>query len=373
MLRAGNKTFYGQKYRAIIYFYMIKNRNIILEENPKIIRLNILKNSRMEMKKNLSASLINLGNGVGLIEFHSIIQPQMHPIDGDITGMIFEGIDYLQQRGFAALILGHQGQHFTVGANLALIQKCCEEQNWKFLEKLTKTFQDVNQKIRFSSLPVIAAPFNMCLGGGFEIIGACDRRVASAELYCGLVEFGIGLIPGGGGNLRLLLNNRKAMMKFKPGPFPVVKKTFETIGFAKVSTSAKEAQFLGYLTQEDKIVINPDHLLHEAKQEALSISKNYQPPTMANDIFLPGEGGRLAIQSNLDDLVKAGKISKHDALIGKKLAFVLTGGEKGHLFQAVDEQYLLDIEREAFISLCGESLTQQRIMHMLKTGKPLRN
>jgi len=188
-----------------------------------------------------------------------------------------------------------------------------------------------------------------------------------------LVEVGIGLIPGAGGNLRLLLNNMKTMAKSRPGPFPVVQKTFETIGFAKVSSSAKEAFFLGYLTRDDKIVINPDHLIYEAKQEALRLAKDYQPPEMEKEIYLPGEGGRLAIEATLENFLKAGKISQHDALIGRKLAYVLTGGDKGSPFQPVDEQYLLDIEREAFVSLCAEPLTQQRIAHMLKTGKPLRN
>ena len=213
----------------------------------------------------------------------------------------------------------------------------------------------------------------MCLGGGFEISGACDRRVASAELYCGLVEVGIGLIPGGGGNLRLLLNNKNTMINNRPGPFPLVQKTFETIAYAKVSTSAKEAVYLGYLTKEDKIIINPDHILYEAKQEALKLAKNYQPPEMDKEIFLPGEEGRLPIEMTLEGYAKAGNISQHDVLIGKKLAYVLTGGENASIFSSVDEQYLLDIEREAFLSLCAESLSQARMQHMLKTGKPLRN
>jgi len=199
--------------------------------------------------------------------------------------MISEAIDYLPEAGFQALVIGHQGQHFSAGANLALIQKYCEEKNWEMLERLSKTFQDATQKIRFSPIPVVAAPFNVCLGGGYEIIGACHRRIVSAELYCGLVEVGIGLIPGAGGNLRLLLNNMKTMAKSRPGPFPVVQKTFETIGFAKVSSSAKEAFFLGYLTRDDKIVINPDHLIYEAKQEALRLAKDYQPPEMEKEIY----------------------------------------------------------------------------------------
>jgi 3-hydroxyacyl-CoA dehydrogenase len=287
--------------------------------------------------------------------------------------MIDDALDSLPRLGFRALVIGHQAQHFSVGANLSLILKYAEEKNWQKLDLLSKTFQDMTQKIRFSPLPVIAAPFNLCLGGGFELIAACAKRVASAELYCGLVEAGIGLIPGASGNLRLLLNIRKAMSRARPGPFPVVQKTFENIGFAKVSTSAKEAVFLGYLDKEDVIVINPRHLIYHAKTEALKLVESYQPPAYEKEILLPGQEGRLAIEMIVDGFVKNGTISKHDALIGNKLAYVLTGGEKAGPFRPVDEQYLLDLERDTFISLCAEPLSQQRMAHMLKTGKPLRN
>lgn len=373
MYDSGKRSFYSQAKGQITYFELPSKKYHPIKENPKILRLNVLKNSGKELKKNWNASLIDMGDNIALVEFHSILQPQMNPLDVAVTDMISESIDYLPTVGFKALVLGHQGQHFSVGANIALILKYVEEKNWEKLEKLSKTFQEITQKIRYAPFPIIAAPFNMCLGGGYEIIAACDRRVASAELYCGLVEAGIGLIPGAGGNLRLLMSNMKSMEKRRSGPFPVVQKTFETIGFAKVSTSAKEAVFLGYLTKEDKIIVNPDHLLYEAKQEALKLSESYQPPDVYNEIYLPGEGGRLAIQMTIDGFVRAGTISKHDGLIGSKLAYVLTGGDKASPLKPVDEQYLLDIERQTFLSLCAEPLTQQRLAHMLKTGKPLRN
>jgi 3-hydroxyacyl-CoA dehydrogenase len=200
-----------------------------------------------------------------------------------------------------------------------------------------------------------------------------DKIVASAELYCGSVEVGVGLIPGAGANLRLLLNWMKALEKKRPGPFPPVQQAFETIAFAKVSTSAHEAIKLGYLTKQDCIVVNPEHLLYEAKQTVLELARDYTSPPYREDIYLPGTGGRLAIENTMDGIVKAGKISEHDRLIGKKLAYVLTGGDKASPTRPVDEQYILDLEREAFVSLCGEKLTQDRMAHMLKTGKPLRN
>jgi 3-hydroxyacyl-CoA dehydrogenase len=373
MANAGQNSFYNIEKGENSFFDIPSKKFKVLKGNPKLVRLNILKANGKELRKNWNASLIDLGDGIALVEFHSILQPNFNPIDGATLDMISDGIEYVKSNGFKALIIGHQGQHFSVGINLALVLKHAEERNWNKLEQLVATFQNINQKIRFSDIPVVAAPFNMCLGGGFELIGACDARVASAELYCGLVEVGVGLIPGGGGNLRLLLNNVKAMAPGRPGPFPVVQKTFETIGFAKVSTSAKEAVFLGYLTKADKIVINPDHLIYEAKQEALKITEDYRPPQMEKEIILPGSDGRLAIEVTLESFVKAGTISQHDALIGQKLAHVLTGGEKASPFKPIDEQYLLDIEREAFVTLCAETLSQKRMTHMLKTGKPLRN
>ena len=373
MFNSGKRSFYHQPNGKLQYYDVPAQKYLDIKENKKIIHLNSLKSSGKELLKNWNASLIDLDDGIGLIEFHSIVQPQYNPLDMAMADMISDAIDYVPKSGLKGLVIGHQGQQFSVGANIALILKYVEEKDWKKLEQLSKNFQDMTQKIRYAPFPIVAAPFGMCLGGGFEMIAACDRRVASAELYCGLVEAGVGIIPGAGGNLRLLMNNMKAMELGRPGPFPPVQKTFETIGFAKVSTSAKEAVFLGYLTKEDKIVINPDHLIYEAKQEALRLVKGYQPPEPYKEIYLPGEGGRLAIEGTIEGFTKAGTISQHDALIGKKLAFVLTGGDKASPLKPVDEQYMLDIERQIFLSLCGEPLTQQRLEHMMKTGKPLRN
>ncbi len=370
---SGHRSFYNRNKLPIHVYNVPGKKYKPIRENPKIIHLDILKNSGKCLKKNWNASLIDLGDGVALTEFHSIIQPQFNPLDGSSLDMISEALDMLTAQGYRALIIGHQGLHFSVGVNLALIIKYSEEKKWSKIEILSKTFQDITQKVRFSPLPVIAAPFNLCLGGGFELISVCSKRVASAELYCGLVETGIGLIPGAGGNLRLLLNLKKAMSPARPGSFPIVQKAFENIGFAKVSSSAKEAVFLGFLQKEDKIVLNPRHLIFHAKSEALKLAERYQPPTYEKELILPGEAGRLAIEMIIDSYVKNGSISAHDALIGKKLAYVLCGGEKAGPFHPVDEQYILDIERETFVRLCAEPLSQMRMEHMLKTGKPLRN
>jgi len=320
-----------------------------------------------------SASVVDMGDGVAGVEFHSVLQPLLNPIDGSVMEAIQWATNWVKENQYKGLIISGDGVHFSAGANLNLILDNAYRQDWKAIENMTRTMQDILQGLRFAPFPVVAAPFGLVLGGGYETIGACDKIVAAAEMYCGLVEVGVGLIPGAGGNLRMLLKTTDKMAPARPGPFPVVMKAFEAIGFAKVSTSAKEAQAIGYLTRDDVIVINRDHLLHTAKETVLKLAENYQAPVIREDIILPGEDGRLVVESSIHDFMKAGKISEHDGLIAGKLAYVLTGGERGNLFTPVTEQYLLDIEREMFVSLCGEPKSIDRIGYMLKKGKPLRN
>ena len=199
------------------------------------------------------------------------------------------------------------------------------------------------------------------------------RIVALAETYCGAVEVGVGLIPGAGGNLRVLENFQAVLPPEKAGPFPAVQKAFETIAFGKVSTSAEEAVDLVYFRKTDAIVLSPERHLAEAKAAVLQLADNYAPPEPPKNLVLPGEGGFCAALSNIEGFLKLGKISEHDALIARKLARVLTGGEKANGVAPVEEQYLLDLEREAFLSLAGEPKSQERMAYMLKIGKPLRN
>jgi 3-hydroxyacyl-CoA dehydrogenase len=214
----------------------------------------------------------------------------------------------------------------------------------------------------------------LALGGGFELVAPAAHRVALGELYIGAVEVGVGLIPGAGGNLRLLLNLiENSGTGGRINTFQITQKAFETIGFAKVATSAEEAKHLGYLLKTDTIILNNDHRIWAAKQKALELVDNYNPPKYRDDLKLPGAGGRTAMAAVLKGFKVQGKISDYDEFIANKLAYVLTGGDKAGLTKAIDEQYLLDIEREAFVSLAGEKLTQDRIRYMLKTGKPLRN
>jgi len=374
MLKTGRTSFYAVDGGNRTYFDFLSKSTKIELLNEKNINLTLRKSAGNLLKRTWSASLIDLGDEILNVEFHSILQPTLNPIDGSVIDMIREGLDMLDSGKFKAMVMGHNGMHFSAGANIAGILSMCESHQWSKLEATVKTFQDLTQRIRFSNAPVVAAPFNLCLGGGFEFIGPTAHRVTSAELYIGAVEVGIGVIPGAGGNLRLLLNlmensGKKGMINV----FPIVQKAFETIGFAKVATSADEAKFVGYLLKTDTVVMNNDHRIWTAKQKAIEIAEGYTPPTYRDDLKLPGTGGRFAMTSALKGFKAKGVISDHDEKIGQKLAYVLTGGDKAGLTKKVDEQYLLDIERETFLSLAAEPLSQDRIRFMLKKGKPLRN
>jgi 3-hydroxyacyl-CoA dehydrogenase len=371
MLSQGNETFYAKKNGSLFYWCPVEKELKTQQKNDKVINLNLYKTSNKTIKKDLSASLNDLGDGILNVEFHSILQPTLHPIDKSYIDIINDGLDLIEKGDFKGLVIGHQGENFCAGANLNLLLELSANQDWDTLSYAVKTMQDLTQRIRFSKGPVVAAPFQLTLGGGVELIQPAAHIIAAAETYMGLVEIGVGLIPGGSGNLRMILNalNQKNQM----GAFQKIQKIFETISFAKVSTSADEAKRLGYLNNTDSIILNKDHLLRSARTKALEMLNDYQAPDYRKDLKLPGKGGRTALNIALKGFKLQGKISDHDCKIGEKLAYVLTGGEKAGLTAPVDEQYILDLEREAFISLAGEQLTQDRIKYMLKKGKPLRN
>lgn len=358
----GEKTVFDKK----------KANYSIIPQNIKSINFVDLKSNKRLIDKHWSASLYDLGDGVAAINLHSVLKPELNPIDGSMMQVFAKSLDWVSENNYKGLIISGDGANFCAGANLSLILQAAEKKDFKSLESFINTIQQIFQGIRFSKFPVVAAPYGLVLGGGMEIIGSCDYRVAAAESYIGLVEVGVGLIPGAGGNLRMLSNLSKKIKTGITGTLPLVQKAFETIGFAKVATSAKQAMSYGYLIDNDKIIINRDHIMFHAKKIISDSSDSYKAPEIES-FKLPGSAGRLAIDVQAKSMVKAGKISEHDALIGNKLAYVLTGGDKGGMFTAVNEQYLLDIEREAFLSLCGESKTLDRIRYMLTKGKPLRN
>ncbi|MCF7796343.1 MAG: 3-hydroxyacyl-CoA dehydrogenase/enoyl-CoA hydratase family protein [Lentisphaeria bacterium] len=373
MLKKGVDSFYCYDGKQKTFYDVNAGKMMSVPTHALSTDFQLIKRSGGLIKKSWSASLLDLGEGIAAVETHSILQPTMNPIDGSIIQMYADAVDWVTENGFKGLVIATEATHFSAGANLNMILEAAQREDWEAIEQMSKAMQDALQKLRFAPFPVVAAPHGMALGGGYETIGAVDRIVAAAELYTGLVEVGVGLIPGGGGNLRMLLKLSDKLAKARTGPFPIAQKAFEVVGFARVSSSAKEAVALGYLTKTDKIVVNGDHHVAVAKREALAMAEGYVAPEMRADIILPGPGGYLAFEGTIMNMVKAHQISPHDAKIAGKLAYVLTGGEKGGPLSPVDEQYLLDLEREAFVSLVGEPKSQDRIAFMLKKGKPLRN
>ncbi len=372
LLDAGHGSFYGHGgdgERRV--FDLAAGAPAPLPTNGAVV-LADLKARGGELLRNWSASLVDLGQGVGCLEFHSALQPELNPIDGAIMDLARETLELVERRGMKGLVISHQGTHFCAGANLAMILGLAQAGRFELLEQVAKSFQDLGQLIKYAPYPVVAAPFSLCLGGGFEVVAPCRQIVALAELYCGAVEVGVGLIPGAGGTLRLLTHLSERFPPRRFGPMMASQQAFEVIGFAKVSGSAHEARELGYLRPDSQIVLSREQQIAVAREVVLALAEGYQPPEPP-ELVPPGVGGRLAIESVIDGYRKAGKISEHDALIGRRLAGVVTGGERANGIHPVDEQHQLDLEREVFVSLAGEPRSQERMAHMLKTGKPLRN
>ena len=373
LLAGGRESFYRRNGRPAREVFDFASREMLpVPAAPGTIRLDDCKAAGGEILRNWSASLVDLGDGVGCVELHSALQPEFNPVDGGILDILAGSLEEVAKRGLRGLVISHEGVHFCAGANLALILELARTRRFEVIEEVSRTFQALTQAVKYAPFPVVAAPFSVTLGGGFEMAACCDRVVPLAELYCGAVEVGVGLIPGAGGNLRLLTHLSERLPPRTIGPMAAVQQAFETIAFAKVSTSAHEAVELGYLRPDSPIVLSRDHLIARAKQEVLALAAGYAPPAPP-ELVPPGEGGRLAIEIAVENFLKAGTISEHDALVAKKLARVLTAGDRGDGMQPVEEQVFLDLEREAFVSLAGEEKSQARMEHMLKTGKPLRN
>jgi 3-hydroxyacyl-CoA dehydrogenase len=317
------------------------------------------------LRKNPGASLVDLGDGVLCLEFHS----KMNAIGGDTIEMVRLAV---KEAGasFAALVVGNDALHFSAGANLMLLLLEAQEGNWDEVDMMVRAFQGATAALRYADVPVVAAPAGLTLGGGCEITLHADRVQAAAEAYIGLVEAGVGLIPAGGGTKELLA---RAMESLPAGaePLPFVQRAFETIGFATVSTSGPDARRLGFLRAGDAISMNRERLLADAKVVALARVATYAPP-QPRRVPVGGPSVFAALKLGVHLAWRAGRISDHDAVIGRKLAWILSGGNVPAP-TTLTEQQLLDLEREAFLSLCGERKTQERIAHTLKTGKPLRN
>jgi 3-hydroxyacyl-CoA dehydrogenase len=318
------------------------------------------------VRKNAGASLIDLGDGVLCVEFHS----KMNAIGGDTIQMLQAGVKEAAAN-FKALVVGNHASNFSAGANLMLLLLEAQEGNWDEVDMMIRGFQSATMGLKYADVPVVVAPAGLALGGGCEMVLHADRVRAAAETYMGLVEVGVGLIPAGGGTKEMLA---RAMETAGPvtDPLPAVQRVFETIGFAKVSTSGPDARRIGYLREADSISMNRDRLLADAKALALERVPDYVRQQPRPAIRVGGAAVLAALKLGVHLAWRGGRISDHDALIGRKLAWILAGGNVPHA-TTLSEQQVLDLEREAFLSLCGERKTQERIAYTLKTGKPLRN
>ncbi|MGS2779318.1 3-hydroxyacyl-CoA dehydrogenase NAD-binding domain-containing protein [Robertmurraya sp. GLU-23] len=367
MLANGHSSFYQEKENGELFFYTNGDYKFV-EENQKVINLKKIKKQRGVIKKNSGASLIDLGDGVALLEFHS----QSNAIGLDIVQMINFAVEEVE-KNFKGLVIGNQGKNFCVGANLAMILMEAQDDNIFEIDMVVRHFQQAMMKIKYSTKPVVAAPFAMTLGGGTEVCLPAAHIQATMETYMGLVEVGVGLIPGGGGNKELYMKFLNSMPNGVPFDLQnVANKVFETIAMAKVSTSGDEARENNFLNKADAVSVNGDHQLYDAKQAVLALyDKGYKPP-VRKKIPVVGETGYATLLLGAQTMYYSGYISEHDLKIAKKLAYVIAGG-KVPFGTEVDEQYLLDLEKEAFLSLIAEPKSQARMQHMLLKGKPLRN
>ena len=376
VLASGRKGFYESEKGKTTVFDMKSGASKPLETPPGILILKSQKEAGREIERNSGASLIDLGDGVVCCEFHA----KMNAIGSDLMSMLHKGLKRLDT-DFDAMVIANQAVNFSVGANVMLMLVAAQEQEWDELHLAVKQFQNVNLGLKYAPKPVVAAPQGMALGGGCEIGLHAAKIQAAAEAYMGLVEVGVGLIPGGGGTKEMLIRaNEHGGGGGDLDLFHAMKPVFETIATAKVGTSAEEGRALGFLRREDGISMNRDRLVGDAKEAALALVRGGYKPLAASwqegaqitQIKVLGEqflaGAKLVIHM----MQRGGYITDYDAHVGRKLANILAGGPLTSP-QLVSEQYVLDLEREAFVSLCGEKKTQERMAFTLKTGKPLRN
>jgi 3-hydroxyacyl-CoA dehydrogenase len=387
LLSSGNKTFYRSERGKLSCFDLAENNYKPTAEPPGIIILSALKESGSKpggpiVEKNAGASLIDLGDGVLCCEFHT----KMNALGADIVNMLQSGVRRLHT-DFDAMVVANQGVHFSAGANLMLVLVAAQEQEWDEIDLAVRQFQAGTMALKYAPKPVVVAPQGLAIGGGCEICLHGARIHAASEAYIGLVEVGVGLIPAGGGSKEMVIRaNEHSSWNPQGGGgedldlFNALKPLFQNIAMAKVGTSAEEARGFGYMRPADLISMNRDRLVADAKETALGLVRSGWRPTAASpaegaaqtQVRVLGESLLAAAKLAVHMMLRGEYISEYDAHVARKLAHILAGGTLSAP-QIVSEQYLLDLEREAFVSLCGERKTQERIAHTLKTGKPLRN
>jgi 3-hydroxyacyl-CoA dehydrogenase len=367
MLAAGHETFYRTDDGRLSYYDPARKGYVTEPPDERKVELRALKARGRVVRENKGASLIDLGDGVLCLEFHT----KMNTLDEDVKNMLRESVEEVEAGDWVGMVIGNQGADFSVGANLA---GGLGAGGFAAIERAVREMQDALMSVRFCSKPVVTAPFGRTLGGGCEVALAGARAAAAAETYMGLVETGVGLVPAAGGCKELVRRVvSPALRAASADPLPFLQQALQAVAAAKVSTSAAEARSFGFLGEADEIVMNRDHQIAEAKRLVLEISEaGYAPPARARSCYAAGRDALAALRAGLYIMQQGGYMSEYDLHVSGKVAHVLAGGDISSA-QWVDEQYFLDLEREAFLSLCGEPKTIERIRHTLETGKPLRN
>jgi 3-hydroxyacyl-CoA dehydrogenase len=371
MLAAGYTSFYKMEDGCLRCYNPATGGYVTAEEDPRLIALKNLKaNGRQIVAANSSASLLNMGDGVLCLEFHT----KVNALDSGVFEMMERAREELD-KDWAGMVIGNQGPHFCAGADLNIFVEQAEKKDWNTMDAMIRKVQDIVMGFRYSPKPVVSAPFNMVLGGGAEVMMETSAICAAAETYVGQVEAGVGVVPALGGCKELLRRVVSPIVKKSPNadPLPFLRQVFEMVAMAKVSGSAEEARQWGFLTPTDRIVMNPSHLLYEAKQMVLDmVESGWLPDVRGKEIWAMGATALAVLEVGIRSFREAGYISEHDALIAGKTAHILCGGRLSRP-QWVDPQVILDLERESFLSLLGTQKTLDRVLHMLKVGKPLRN
>lgn len=368
MVAAGHTAFYKVSEAGVKQFYDIGSKSY--QAIPGMENFIILDNLRATGKvlwKNAGASVLDMGDGILNVEFHS----KMNALGSDVIQGLLKGVE-LAEKDFRGLVVGNDAPNFSAGANLGLVYMFALDQEYDELNLMIAQFQQAMMRMRYSSIPVVGAPHGLALGGGCELNLHCDRVVAAAETYMGLVEFGVGLIPGGGGTKEMTLRTAAKYEEGEP-EYNLLRNAFMTVSTAKVSTSAHEAFDLGFLRRGDEVVVNSNRVLAQAKAAAIELAEDgYTQPVQKTNIKVQGKGALGMFLTGVHAMKQGNYISDHDVKIANKLAYIMCGGDLSSPTE-VSEQYLLDLEREAFLSLTGERKTLERIQSILTTGKPLRN
>ncbi|MFH1469483.1 MAG: 3-hydroxyacyl-CoA dehydrogenase/enoyl-CoA hydratase family protein [Pseudomonadota bacterium] len=371
MLATGRKNFYEWADGRHTYWCPLEKvaKPVPFSDRWFFIK-DLKRDKKVVLKKNMSADLLDMGDGVLLLEFHS----KMNALDADIIKLYGLALDLLEAEKYEGLVIGNQGGNaFCAGANLFMVGMAAATKQWGMLETVVKDLQEVCQRAKYSVRPVVTAPWGLVLGGGCEVAMQCAHTQAAGETYMGLVEVGVGVIPAGGGCKEMLaryMGDIPEGTEYDPNPF--VQAAYKNIALAKVAVSGEEARELRYLRPTDRLSLDPDAQLMDAKKVVLGLRQaGYKPPRRVR-FKVPGPTGRAAIELFLYQMHQGGYATNHDMVVGKKLAYVMTGGDRPFGAQVVEED-IIELEREAFLSLCGHPDTQARIQHMLQTGKPLRN